>query len=201
MESLLLSLGFMAIAVVLLTPFKKSGAFISLISFLTYFISIGISSVVPILLFTVGLSLILFEILIPDFGLVGILGILSLLFGLYQTVGDLLSLVLDLSISVILTAILVYLLIQKGYSLNSTERLVLNTASKQPHDNEKNLTKQTFYLGQVGTSQTPLRPAGKVTFHDKNITVDVLSAQGHIEAGIEVEVEKITGSKIMVKRI
>lgn len=201
MESLLLSLGFMAIAVVLLTPFKKSGAFISLISFLAYFISIGISSVVPILLFTVGLSLILFEILIPDFGLVGILGILSLLFGLYQTVGDLLSLVLDLSISVILTAILVYLLIQKGYSLNSTERLVLNTASKQPHDNEKNLTKQTFYLGQVGTSQTPLRPAGKVTFHDKNITVDVLSAQGHIEAGIEVEVEKITGSKIMVKRI
>lgn len=191
----------MAIAVVLLTPFKKSGAFISLISFLAYFISIGISSVVPILLFTVGLSLILFEILIPDFGLVGILGILSLLFGLYQTVGDLLSLVLDLSISVILTAILVYLLIQKGYSLNSTERLVLNTASKQPHDNEKNLTKQTFYLGQVGTSQTPLRPAGKVTFHDKNITVDVLSAQGHIEAGIEVEVEKITGSKIMVKRI
>lgn len=54
-------------------------------------------------------------------------------------------------------------------------------------------------LGAIGTTNTPLRPAGVVRFGDK--FVDVLSDGGFIPAGTRVQVIAVEGTRIVVKEV
>lgn len=110
-----------------LTPRKTIGATISVLSFTGYFYLVGVNSWIPVALFTVGLLLIVLEVFIPDFGLVGISGILSIVLGLYWTLGDLTQTIQDLSIAIVITAAMVVYLIRRGYSLTNVNKLVLQS--------------------------------------------------------------------------
>jgi membrane-bound ClpP family serine protease len=54
-------------------------------------------------------------------------------------------------------------------------------------------------LGAIGTTNTPLRPAGVVRFGDKFI--DVVSDGGFIAAGTRVQVIAVEGVRIVVKEV
>ena len=54
-------------------------------------------------------------------------------------------------------------------------------------------------LGAIGTTNTPLRPAGVVKFGDK--FVDVVSDGGFIPAGTRVQVIQVEGTRIVVKEV
>ena len=54
-------------------------------------------------------------------------------------------------------------------------------------------------LGAVGTTNTPLRPAGMVKFGDK--FVDVVSDGGFVPAGTRVQVIQVEGTRIVVKEV
>jgi hypothetical protein len=54
-------------------------------------------------------------------------------------------------------------------------------------------------LGAIGTTNTPLRPAGVVRFADK--FVDVVSDGGFIPAGARVQVITVEGTRIVVKEV
>lgn len=53
-------------------------------------------------------------------------------------------------------------------------------------------------MGMAGTTKTPLRPAGKAVFGGE--TIEVVSRGEFIEAGIPVEVCRLEGNKIVVRR-
>ena len=88
MEGLLLAIGFLGIVCALLTRWTKTGTLVTLVSFYFYFDVVGIENWVPLILFTLGLLLIVLEILIPGFGFVGLLGTALVIGGLYYTIGD-----------------------------------------------------------------------------------------------------------------
>ncbi len=201
MEGLLLAVGFIGVVLAILTPLSKTGLALTLISFTLYFSVIGVDTWLPIVLFTIGLLLIVFEIFIPEFGLAGALGTVLLLVGLYMTIGDFSTTIRDFSLSVVLTAGVVFYLIHNGYSLANANKLILSTSLH--NDKKAETTKKTVQItpGLEGIAQTPLRPSGKVSFgENKKSIVDVLSSDGHISKDTEVIVEKVMGTKVVVKK-
>lgn len=201
MEGLLLGLGFIGVALAVLTPFAKSGTALTLISLGVYFRLIGIETWLPIILFTAGLLLIVFEIFVPEFGLAGIVGILLLISGLYLTIGDLGQTVRDLSFSVVITSGVVFYLIKNGYSLANVNKLILQTnlqdvSSKSDSENNK----QPVIVGLEGEALTALRPSGKVVFIDNPQAYDVLSVDGYISKDTSVIVVNVKGTKITVRK-
>ncbi|MFO8068729.1 MAG: NfeD family protein [Alkalibacterium sp.] len=199
MEGLLLGLGFIGIVIAILTPFFKSGAGLALISMAAYFHFIGTETWLPIVLFTAGLLLIVFEIFVPEFGIAGIIGVILLILGLYLTIGDLGQTVRDLSLSVVITAGVIIYLIKNGYSLSNVNKLVLQT-NIQSTKTDETVGKGRIAVDAEGIAATALRPSGKVTFDDDPTLYDVLSTDGHISKGTPVIVDRVKGTKITVRK-
>ena len=200
METLLLVASFIGFIIFVLTPWTKSGFIIGIASLIGYFYLSGIYSWTPVILFVIGLVLIILEIFIPDFGLIGILGLISLGFGIYFTTGDFGLMVRDLSLAIIVSAILIVVLIRKGYSFSNLNKLVLNTSSQQIQEIDEEEEKLKITVGMIGEAITPLRPSGKATFVGQERSYDVLSSQGHIASGTQVVIQEIHGTKISVRK-
>lgn len=200
METLLLITSFIGFIIFVLTPWTKSGFVTGIAGLIGYFYLSGIYSWTPVILFVLGLVLIILEVFIPDFGLIGILGLISLAFGVYYTTGDLGMMVRDLSLAIVVSAILIIILVRKGYSFSNLNKLVLNTSSQQIRDVEEAEEKTQITVGMIGEATTPLRPSGKVTFAEQEQAYDVLSAQGHIASGTPVVIQEIHGTKIIVRK-
>lgn len=194
----LLTIGFIGLVVAALTPRSKTGTAISLVSFVAYFLMNQHDEWYTIIIFVLGISLLIFEVFIPDFGIAGIIGILLIILGLYQTLGDLTQAVRDVSIAFLVSIGLVVVLAKRGYSFDNFSKLVLNTDL----NSSRGFLSSTDYsalLGKTGTTLTGLRPTGKAVFEET--IVDVLSEGGSIPKDSEIEVVKVEGSKIVVRRL
>ncbi|MFL2106547.1 NfeD family protein [Desemzia sp. FAM 23991] len=194
----LLSIGFLGLVIAAITPRSTLGGAISLLSFAAYFFMNENDEWYTIIIFILGISLLTFEVFIPDFGIAGIIGILLIIFGLYQTLGDLGQAIRDLSIAVLLSVGLVIVLAKKGYSFDNFSKLVLNNDLTSERGFLSSIDYSSL-LGQTGKTLTALRPTGKALFEE--ITLDVLSQNERIEENVLVEVIKVEGSKIIVRRV
>lgn len=200
METLLLTIGFIGIVFLVLTPWTKTGIIVAIGSLVSYFYFAGVDSWTPIILFVIGLILIMLEVFIPDFGLLGILGVSSVALGLYYTTGDFGIMIRDLSIAIITSIVLIVILIRNGYSLSNLNKLVLSASSKEPKEVEESEEKSQIFVGLVGEAVTPLRPSGKVIFAEIPHNYDVLSSEGHISRGTKVVIQEIHGTKVVVRK-
>lgn len=200
METILLTLGFIGVVLILLTPRTKTGILVALGGVIGYFYIAGVESWTPIILLILGLVLIISEVFVPDFGLLGILGIVSVAFGLYLTTGDFGLMVRDLTVALVTSMIIIFLLIKNGYSVSNFNKMVLRTASKEPAEVEAREEKPLLNIGMEGEAVTPLRPSGKVKFSDLPNAYDVLSGEGHISIGTKVVIQEIHGTKIVVRK-
>ena len=194
----LLSIGFLGLVVAAVTPRSTLGGAVSLLSFAAYFFMNENDEWYTIIIFILGISLLIFEVFIPDFGIAGIIGILLIIFGLYQTLGDLTQAIRDLSIAILLSVGLVIVLAKKGYSFDNFSKLVLQNDLTSERGFLSNIDYSSL-LGQTGKTLTALRPTGKALFEE--ITLDVLSQDERIEENVLVEVVKVEGSKIIVRRV
>lgn len=200
METLLLTIGFIGIIFLILTPWTKTGTVVAIGSLVAYFYFTEVDSWIPIVLFIIGLILVILEVFIPDFGLLGLLGLGSVALGIYYTVGDFGLMIRDLSLALIVSTILIFVLIKNGYSLSNLSKLVLRTSSTQTNEVEEAEEESQIKVGMVGKAVTPLRPSGKVAFNDHAQSYDVLSSEGHVPQGTEVIIQEIHGTKIVVRR-
>lgn len=201
METLFLATVFISIVVILLTPYLKSGITIGAASLLGYYYFAEVDGWTAILLLVVGLSLIVLEVFVPDFGLLGILGFLALVLGLYYTTGDLVKTLTDLIIAIALSSIFIIFLFKKGYSFTNWDRFVLTTQIKSEENIERMEVNRELSVGMTGQAVTPLRPSGKAQFGNDQWTYDVLSDDGLIAPGKEIVIQEIIGNKIVVRKI
>ena len=201
METLLLTISFIGVVFLLLTPWTQISAAMSIASIIGYFYVAGVVGWTPIILIALGFILMIAEVFVPDFGLIGILGILSVAGGLYITTGDFGIMIRDLSVALISSAIILILLLRNGYSLSHLNRLILNTASKEPAEIEEREEKPRLVVGMIGEALTPLRPSGKVKFEKFPQPFDVLSGEGHISQGEKVVIQEVHGNKVVVRNL
>ena len=162
-----------------------------------------------LIVFVLGIVLIVLELfVIPGFGIAGISGVALVLFGLgvslignvgfdfpsFQQTASALS---TLAVTLVL---LVLLSISLARYLPRSERfselvLVPDLSSATGYTSADT---DSSLLGQTGQTVTPLRPSGWIEVDGRR--VDVVTAEGFIDAGEAVEVVQVRGSRVEVRR-
>ncbi|MBC8590770.1 NfeD family protein [Wansuia hejianensis] len=201
LSSILLTIAFVGMVIELLTPGFGLGGTISIIGFGLYFggnILAGHSHWTSLALFVTGLILLVIEGIVPGFGLPGISGIILVLVGIVLAMDSFGVALLSLSIAVIITTIITIILLKLGFRSTLFNSIVLNTQ----YDSDKGYLgpiSKDAYLNKKGITVSELRPSGFIEINGERL--DVLSDGGFIPKDTLVEVVKIEGSKIIVRRV
>ncbi len=166
---------------------------------------LDLASVIEIVIFIIGVILLLVEIfVIPGFGVIGILGILfmmaGLFFGLVSDFGmtdySILSVALiQLATVFVVTTLFIFILSKLLPKSAIWNRLILqdNIASKSGY-----AAKQSFehLVGAEGIALTALRPSGAAIIEGNRI--DVVTEGDYIDHDSKVIVKAVEGSKVVV---
>ncbi len=144
-----------------------------------------------------GVILIALEIVVPG-GILGAVGFVSLIAGFFFFLGGGWDAFCIVGGTVAVLAVICALLFWFLPSSSSWNPFVL-------HDKQKNSEGYTgagdysAYLGKRGKVIAPLRPAGTAVIDGER--VDVVSFGDYIDKDSEIEVIKIEGSKLLVKKV
>lgn len=205
LQSILLALAFIGLILLILTRFVKSSFALTLISFVAYFYYIGLDDWFSLFLFVLGMTLIVVEAFVPDFGILGILGLGLFIAGLYLTTSDWWAILQDISIALILSVTTAYFLVKSGNVSNRWAQFVLSGSSSPPKSSKQESAKNDeLHLGQRGQTVTPLRPSGYAVFEDElghTKEVDVTSEIQMIEKNQAIEIVDIIGNKVIVRSV
>ena len=128
-------------------------------------------------LLIVGIILMVIELVVPGFGIFGIVGMIFLTGGGYFLMGGgmpALLIILGFYLLVAVVLAILFLYLPRGQNL-------------------------TVLLGRKGTALTVLRPAGTVLVEKQRL--DVISLGDYIPKGASVRIVKVEGSKIFVDLI
>lgn len=181
------------IAVIALALFFGSGYILQL------------ASVIEIVVFIIGVILLLVEIfVIPGFGIVGILGIILMITGLFLgLIGDfeitdksLISIaIIQLASVFVATVIFIYLLSKILPKVGFWNRLILqdHVPGKSGYTSKPSLE---HLIGVRGVAITDLRPAGTAMIN--NNRVDVVTEGNYITHDSKIIVKSVEGSKVVV---
>ena len=145
-----------------------------------------------IILTLLGLLLLFVEILMPGFGLFGILGTLSLMGALvlaYKIFGFFVFLML-----LILAVLLFFAMILFAKKSGLYNKVVLKEQQQEKGFDESTLQ---GLLGKSGVTHTELKPFGVAELDGK--LVDVCSTGEFIDRGTQVQVIQIVGKTVTVK--
>ncbi|HOM44037.1 MAG TPA: NfeD family protein [Bacillota bacterium] len=149
-------------------------------------------------LYVTGMVLLMIEALMPGFGVAGISGIVLVLASIVMISSSFFQAILLLAGTTAMAVILVVALYRMGYGKRFVKSMILNTEQKneEGYVSTKGYEK---YLGMRGIAATPLRSAGTVIIDGNRI--DAVSEAEFIDKDTEVEVIKVEGGRIVVKRI
>lgn len=152
-----------------------------------------------IALTVIGMILIMIEMIMPGFGAAGISGgvalIVGLILGSTSVAGAMFSLLIVVAILIIF-AIVVFRSALKGKLSRSP--VVLNTSIDAGSTELFDEDMQSL-IGRRGVTATSLRPSGIAVIDGRRL--DVVSLAEFIGKGEVVEVERVEGVKILVKRV
>ncbi|MEO8327075.1 MAG: nodulation protein NfeD [Nitrospirota bacterium] len=157
------------------------------------------------LLVGLGLILVGLEILvIPGFGMAGILGILALMGGLgLSLIGtgaswdSMLSALGQVALSILVAIIATLILVRYFPRLPFGKRLILETNLQAREGYESSPAEDHRWLGKQGVAVSDLRPSGIARFDGER--VDVVSDGTFIDAGQDLEVVRIDGNRVVVQ--
>lgn len=191
---LLLGVALMVAALFLNPKMLYVGA--ALVSFGVYF-GLPQDNLLLYLVFVLGIVLLVIELYVPDFGIIGLIGFIAMVIALYFRIGDTVDLLLMGLASLAVAVIVVVALLKMGKQLNISPMFILETSMNKEsgYSSERDLS---FLKDQVGVAVTDLRPVGRAKFDDK--IYDVISAEEMIPHQASIYVERVQGSKVYVRK-
>lgn len=154
-------------------------------------------TVLTVFLLIIGFGLVLLEMHIPGFGVPGIAGAICLILAVVITARTFAQgLVMTLAILAVLGIMLgiVLTFFAKGKLFKP---LILSEEQKKEHGYISS-SDLDYLLGKKGTAVTDLRPAGSVDID--GVKFDVISDGEYIPRGTKVEIFKVSGVKLLVKK-
>ena len=156
----------------------------------------GAGSWLEVLLFILGMGLLILEVFVPGFGLFGIAGILSMLASFYFALGGNVSALNWLAVSIV-AALAIFALLIKYLPSNPAWNLFVLKDKQENSEGYSVTPDMTQYAGKAGIAVTTLRPAGIALVDGARI--DVVTFGDYIDAGTNIVVVRVEGSKIFVK--
>ena len=147
----------------------------------------------------VGIGLLIVEAFMPGFGVAGISGILfeaAAIVLVYLSYGPLVAAIaLVIGLAVIAFALSISLRSAAKGKLSQSD-MILN-ATQSEKDGYVATDDMKVFLGRTGTVITTLRPTGMAEFD--GVRLNVMSDGEFIDTGTAVRIEKVDGSRILVK--
>jgi membrane-bound serine protease (ClpP class) len=209
-SSLLITIAMLGLIIELRTPgFGMAGGLgiTSLALFLWGHWLVQLAGWEELLLLAVGLILLALEIfVIPGFGIAGALGILTILAGLVLSLvgtGDTSVFILKAAARVVLSLLVAFVgslvLLRLLPKLPFGKRLILETGLSAEQGFAAAPESDRRWLGKRGRASSPLRPAGIAEIEGER--VDVVSDGELIDAGQLIEVTRVDGNRIVVRRV
>lgn len=200
METVLFSIGILAIIAGMMTRHYMLGGIVVVGSFLLYFGLYDNGSWLSLMLFALGTVLIISEVFLPTYGILGVVGLLIGAWGLMGQTADIGDAVVDLTIGVVVGIVAFYILVKLGYSIPFNDQIVLNTSLNRERGYQSQSVSVADYVLQEAMTLTPLRPTGKATFSDGNI-LEVMSDNEVIGSDEQVVVVRIRNNQLLVRRV
>lgn len=209
LSSLLMTIGMIGIIVELRTPgFGFPGA-LGIASIGLFFWGhwlVRLAGWEELLLVALGVTLLAIELFVtPGFGVTGVLGLLSLGAGLTLSLfsaGATHELIVYAAARVVLSVLLALVgslvLFRFVPHLPYARHLVLDTGLDATSGYASAPESDQRWVGAHGTANTPLRPAGIADLAGQR--VDVVSDGEYIDAGAPIEVTRVEGNRIVVRR-
>jgi len=214
-SSLLLSLGFLGIILELYQPGWGLPGSLGVLALVTFFFGhhvVQLAGLEEILLFVLGLGLIALELLvIPGFGVVGLLGVAIVLGAVVMSLigldlriswelGFLQRALTVTSSAVVLTVVGGLLMLRLLPASGVGRRLVLRRALRgdQGFRSHSDESERELPAGTVGSALSDLRPAGRARFGSRRL--DVVSEGGYITAATEVRIVAWRAGTAVVRR-
>jgi membrane-bound serine protease (ClpP class) len=208
-SSLLITLAFLGLIFEVKTAGWGVGGTVGIIALILFFGShyiINMADHIELIVFVSGLILLLIEILIiPGFGVAGVLGILAIftsffmaLVGNDPTVNDLLNAGATLSGSFILSIAGIYFLAKYLPDTKFLDFIIIRGREEKGSGVKTSLNFAEL-IERKGTAVTDLRLSGKIEID--NTVYQAISANEYITEGDEVKVSKVEGNKIIVVKI
>ncbi len=154
----------------------------------------GEKLIIPLVLQSVGIIVIIAEIILPSGGLLSILatGLFAYsLYDVFSTVSTSVGLVF-----ITADAIIIPVTIILGLKLLAKSPATLNTTLSSEDGVTSQSPELEKYIGKEGVALTDLRPAGAAKIDGRR--VDVVTRGEYIEKSTEVIVRSITGNQIIV---
>lgn len=154
-------------------------------------------TLVTVLLLIIGFGLILLEMHIPGFGVPGVIGAICLILAVLLTAQNFAqALVMALAILAGLGAMfgVVLTYFTKGKFFKP---LILSDEQKKEHGYISS-SDLDYLLGKKGIAINDLRPSGSVDID--GVKFDVISEGEYIPKGTKVEIFKVSGVKLLVKK-
>ncbi|MEG0766165.1 MAG: NfeD family protein [Clostridia bacterium] len=148
-----------------------------------------------------GIALIIVEVFMPGFGLPGLSGLALLIAGvamLWIRVGALAALGVVVIVVALLAILLSISLKSASSGTLSKSALILRTDEKTDAGDAAN-TDMNVLVGRSGMTHSVLRPAGIADFD--GVRLNVVSEGDFISANVEVYIDHIEGSRIVVKTL
>jgi membrane-bound serine protease (ClpP class) len=208
-SSLLMSLGLLGLLVEIRTPGFAVPGMVGLLSLGLFFWGhwiVRLAGWEELLLVSIGVLLIALEVFVfPGITLAGIAGVVAVVAGLGMalvgagaTVSVTIGALGRVAMSLLLAMAGAFALLRVLPRLPFGRRLVLATGMQADMGYVSTPDSDLGWLGRTGTARSALRPAGIAEIDGTR--VDVVSDGGFIEAGDTVEVVRVDGNRIVVRR-
>ena len=156
---------------------------------------IGNIELLQAILLILGLLFLLAEIIIPGFGIMGILGIILFVVGIILTASTFIEALVMFLILLLILAIVIILVVRSASKGRLSKTLVLSDSLSK----EKGFSAvedMKVFLGKEGKAITMLRPAGIGQF--EGVRLDVVTEGSYIEEDSDIKITEVVGRRIVV---
>jgi membrane-bound ClpP family serine protease len=148
--------------------------------------------------YVVGILLLVAEVFLPTFGIIGILGILCVIAGVVMTADDVQSAVVSIGVALLIVAAAVTIAVRVLKLRGIWSKFIL----REELTTEKGYTShasRAHLVGLSGTALTPLRPAGTADIGGERI--DVVTSGEFIATGSKISVLRLEGAAVIVRQL
>lgn len=198
---ILLIIGVAGIVTELLVPGLVAPGVLGVVALSTYFVVHyvnGHATGMDIFVFIIGIVLLLSELFIPSYGLLGITGGVMVIYGVVVSAEDAQVALYSLGVAVLVGGAIVAFIVQRFQHRAVWNKLVLRESLSSEQGFVSQIERNDL-LGQQGRSLTPLRPAGMAKFGHERI--DVVTDGQFVAPDVEVIVIKVEGARIVVEPV
>ena len=146
------------------------------------------------LLLIVGLAFLVIELLIPGFGIFGIVGIILMILSWGITIFSFKLGILIVLLEIFAITLGLYIFIKKLKRMQVYGKFILSDVLE---NDKKDIGNMENFIGREGVCKTDLRPFGSAEFN--GIVLDVLSDDGYIKKNSIIKVIKFEENKLYVR--